>query len=128
MKLIWLAIIMGLKSVLTKLTALGIIMVIFLLKDKSLCFSPGKWGEFIFSFSKRQIKRYVIIIYTASAFLSSLVSYFALTTAKFQYAVEIAALLFFAGFAVRGFQFYSIWNSYILDQWQKVHGSSQDRP
>ncbi|MBS7009306.1 hypothetical protein [Anaerostipes sp.] len=114
MKLVWLALVIGLKSVLTKFTAFIFVFALFLLKDKSICLSPGKWSEFLSGLSKRQIKIYAVFIYTAAAFISSTGACFALSALKFQNALAIAVLLFLSGFAVRGFQFYKLWKHYII--------------
>lgn len=47
MKLILFLVIIGVKSLITKLAALGLIFFIFLMKDRSLCFAPGRWIGFI---------------------------------------------------------------------------------
>lgn len=51
MKLILFLVIIGVKSLITKLAALGLIFFIFLMKDRSLCFAPGRWiGYAAFNF------------------------------------------------------------------------------
>lgn len=124
MKLILFLVMIGVKSIITKLAAMGLIFLIFLTKDRSLCFAPGRWIGFIFSLSKKQIKAYAVFLYTVSALLSTVFLRCALSLTGFRYASAIAVLLFFSGLAFRGFQFYKLWNRYILDEWNKHHPSS----
>ena len=123
MKLILFLIIIGVKSLITKAAALGLLFLIFLMKDRALCFAPSRWICFIFGLSKKQIKTYAAFLYTVSALLSTVFMWYALSFAGFRYASATAVLIFFAGFAARGFQFYKLWNRYILDEWNKYHPS-----
>ena len=123
MKLILFLVIIGVKSLITQLAALGLIFFIFLMKDRSLCFAPGRWIGFILSLSKKQIKTYAVFLYTVSALLSTVFIWYALSLTGFRYTSAIAVLVFFSGFAARGFQFYNLWNRYILDEWNKYHPS-----
>ena len=62
MKLILFLIIIGVKSLITKAAALGLLFLIFLMKDRALCFAPSRWIWFIFGLSKKQIKTYAAFL------------------------------------------------------------------
>ena len=85
MKLILFLIIIGVKSLITKAAALGLLFLIFFMKDRALCFAPSRWIWFIFGLPKKQIKTYAVFLYTVSALLSTVFMWYALSFAGFRY-------------------------------------------
>lgn len=123
MKLIWLFLILGLKSVISKLSLFALVFLMLFLKDRSLCLAPRRWSAILLNLTKKQMKVYAIFFYTISDILSAIVSYFALCAADFQHALIIAAFFFFAGLISSGFELYNIWKYVILEQCKKAGNS-----
>lgn len=108
------------KILLCKLFALGMFLLVCLIKGKQLHFDSEQWDEYLLAFSAKQLDRLVITTYILSAILSSCASYGLLHWMKISHAGFIALVFLFAGAAISGYQYWKEKRAYIQKRYLEV--------
>lgn len=94
-KTVLFALVAGTKVLLTKLFAVGLVLLSFAVKGRDNK-DEKQWNRYFLHLSEDWVKGYTVGIYTVSGALSSLVSYWMLLKLNFQKPLQLAAALFAA--------------------------------
>lgn len=120
MRFIFLTAIIGLKTLLCKGLALGILFLLFWIKGKQLRFNSDKWDDFFLSFPAAKAQKYAVWIYLAAAVISTAVCYLILELTGFQRSLGIAVLLFIGGLAITAYKWHTKGKDYLLNRYQEI--------
>lgn len=126
MYLLLLIAIVGLKILLCKGLALGIVLLLFWLKGRQLRFNSDEWDNFFISLPKRKLQKYAIFIYLIAAILSSLISYFILKLVGYRNSLGIALLIFAAGVLMTAYKWHTKEKVYLLKRYQEMEETSKN--
>lgn len=119
-RLLILTAVVGLKTLLCKGISLGIFLLLFWIKGKKLEFNSEKWDNFFLQISPQTVQRYAIAIYLMAAVLSSVISYFILEAASYQYSLVIAIFLFAGGLIITAYRWHTKGKAYLLKRYQEI--------
>lgn len=120
LKLAILLIVVLVKTFLCKVVAFAIFLLLFWIKGKKLEFNSERWDNFFLQIPSQTIQRHAIAIYLTAAVLSSVISYFILEAASYQYSLTIAILLFVGGLAVTAYRWHTKGKAYLLKRYQEI--------
>lgn len=120
MYLLLLILIAGIKILLCKGLALGIVLLLFWIKGRRLRFCSDEWDNFFLSLPASKIKKYAIEIYLAAAVVSSIISYFILELTGYRHSLGITILLFAGGLAVTSYKWRTKEKDYLLKRYQEI--------
>lgn len=126
MYLLLLIAIVGLKILLCKGLALGIVLLLFWLKGRQLRFNSDEWDNFFISLPKRKLQKYAICIYLIAAILSSLISYFILKLVGYRNSLGIALLIFAVGVLMTAYKWHTKEKVYLLKRYQEMEETSKN--
>ena len=107
--MIWIlgiALIAGVKTLFCKGFSLGIFLLLFWIKGRKLKFCSDEWDNFFLQMSTQSVQRYVIVIYTVSAVISSAISYIIFDWIGYEHSFGLALLLFLGGLIITAYK----WN------------------
>lgn len=127
MDLLLLAVIIGLKILLCKGLALGIVLLLFWIKGRQLRFNSDEWGNFFVTLPERTLQRYAVFIYLIAELTSSLVSYFILELAGYRYSIAIALLIFVVSILITTYKWHTKGKAYLLRRYQKIPDTILDQ-
>lgn len=119
-RLTGLFLILGAKIIFCKALALGIFLLLFFIKGKQLKFNSDRWDCYFLTLSKRKINMTGILIYLAAATFSALLCCFILAASGFQYAFEIALILFAGGILITGYRYFHKGQYYMMEKYKEI--------
>lgn len=120
MYLLLLILIAGIKILLCKGLALGIVLLLFWIKGRRLRFCSDEWDNFFLSLPASKVQKYTIEIYLAAAVVSSIISYFILELTGYRHSLGITILLFAGGVAVTSYKWRTKEKDYLLKRYQEI--------
>lgn len=120
MYLLLLILIAGIKILLCKGLALGIVLLLFWIKGRRLRFCSDEWDNFFLSLPVSKVQKYAIEIYLAAAVVSSIISYFILELTGYRHSLGITILLFAGGLAVTSYKWRTKEKDYLLKRYQEI--------
>lgn len=120
MYLLLLILIAGIKILLCKGLALGIVLLLFWIKGRRLQFCSDEWDNFFLSLPASKVQKYAIEIYLAAAVVSSMISYFILELTGYRHSLGITILLFAGGLAVTSYKWRTKEKDYLLKRYQEI--------
>lgn len=120
-KILGIAIIAGIKTLLCKGIALGIFIVWFFLKGKKREFNSDWGDDFFLQMSSQIAQRYIIAIYLIAASSSSIISYFIFEQTGYSHSLEIAIIFFIGGLMITVYKWQTKGKDYLLKQYQEIH-------
>lgn len=97
-KIVFLLIIITIKTVLTKGLSLLICLLSFFIKGKSIHFSAEQWDTYFKDMKENFVLKYFKIVYTISTLLSSFVAYLLFCLANFKYPLVLTIILLICSF------------------------------
>lgn len=110
----------GVKVLLTKAVALGLLLLTFALKGRALHRSEEAWNAYILSLSDRFVLRYAAVIYVLSAALASFGVYALLTLFRVPHPLFCTLALTVLCAGITGFRFFHDKKAMILQKFQEV--------
>ncbi len=119
--------VVGFKILLCKGFSLAIFLLLFWMKGKKMGFHSDSWDHFFLQMSSQAVQRYGISIYITAAAISSIISYFILEAASYQYSLTIAILLFVGGFVITAYRWHTKEKAYLLKRYQEIQDTILSR-
>lgn len=104
-RILGIALIAGIKILLCKGIALGILLLLFRIKGKRLRFNSDEWDNFFISLPAAKVQKYGIAIYLTAAMISSAISYLILELAAYRHSLGIAVLIFLSGLVITAYKY-----------------------
>lgn len=104
-RILGIALIAGIKTLLSKGIALGILLLLFWIKGKQLRFHSDAWDDFFISLPAAKVKKYGIAIYLTAAVISSAISCFILELFAYRHSFGIAVLIFLSGLVITAYKY-----------------------
>lgn len=104
-RILGIALISGIKILLCKGIALGILLLLFRIKGKRLRFNSDEWDNFFISLPAAKVPKYSIAIYLTAAMISSAVSYLILELAAYRHSFGITVLIFLSGLVITAYKY-----------------------
>lgn len=127
MKALILLAVIGLKSLLCKGIAVGLILLLAWGKGRRLRFSAEGWNRYLSGFSDQKAEGIAIGTYLAAGAGSSLIAYLLLRAAGFSHSREIALALFGAGCAVFGIRYRTKGRGKLLGKMEEMRRDAGER-
>lgn len=121
--MIWIlgiALIAGVKTLFCKGFSLGIFLLLFWIKGRKLKFCSDEWDNFFLQMSTQSVQRYVIVIYTVSAIISSAISYIIFDWVGYEHSFGLALLLFLGGLIITAYKWNKKGKDYLLKRYQEI--------
>lgn len=125
MKLIMLlSIIIFIKVILTKVFAILVIILSFILKKKSLY--KNDWNKYFLTLSEAFLIKYSFVVYLISTISSSLVAYALFRAFKFQYPLSLSCTLLIVCMFITWFKYRRKGKKEIIEALYKVKKSATE--
>lgn len=117
----------GIKILLCKGIALGILLLLFWVKGRKLRFDSDEWDSFFLSLTAAKVQKYGIAIYLTAAMISSVIAYLILKLTAYRHNLEIAVLIFFSGLVITACK-YAKGKDRLLEKYRELLGKiSEER-
>ncbi len=110
----------GVKTLFCKGFSLGIFLLLFWIKGRKLKFCSDEWDNFFLQMSTQSVQRYVIVIYTVSAVISSAISYIIFDWVGYEHSFGLALLLFIGGLIITAYKWNKKGKDYLLKRYQEI--------
>ena len=111
--------VIGLKTLLCKGVAIGILLFVFWVKGRKLRFHPDQWDRFFLFLPAVKVQQYAVWIYLAAALISSGISYVLLGWTRYRHRFGITALIFIGGLAITAYKLYTKGRYDLLNRYQE---------
>lgn len=128
MRLVLLLAILGLRSLLTKAVALGLVMLLFWAKGRRFRFRQDCWEAFLRDLSWGAVQRYVAAVYLTAAAASAASCWGLLRLTGFRRSAEIAAAVLAAGLALTAAQWFGKGRSLLQRKYQALQRQTRAEP
>lgn len=119
-QILGIAMIAGIKALLTKGISLGIFLLLFFVKGKQLKFNSDRWDDFFLDLSPQKVQKYAVAIYLSAACISSAVSYFVFVQTGYRHSFGLSALFFAGGLMISGYRWKTKGKDYLLKRYQEI--------